>query len=497
MRLIHRLRSLKDERGIALVMALGILTVFGISVVTLIDYTTSNTQASANNGARQTAYSLAEAGINDMYGILSKQANNAFSSTLLPSCSTPTTIAYGKGWTTFCGSLPAGSDTWNVQATGKIRNGGVNGTTYTYRTIKATIQIKGVVIETLANQVWNYMFATNTNGTGACDESLASGSNVSSNIYVYGNLCLNNNATITGANTKVVVKGYEKMANSTNYIGTSTTKVAEAHIVGSCTVGSTTHNPCRQGATTAGDQIWANTLDTTPPSISAPTVDWAGYYLNANPGPKYSCYSSSGTVPTFDNDTTRNSSVSTSFDLTPSSSDYDCWTPAGEIGWNHTTKVLTLNGTVFIDGPAKASCTLCSYSGRGALYLSGSFLVQNKFCALINAGNTDCNFGSAWDPNAGPFLTVVANGNTADQSGVSAGQSVVLVSGAHYQGGLYGSNQVDFAGTASDQGPVVGTSIAINGSVTTYPFNLTQAPSGVPDQPVNYGQPQPPQYSSG
>ena len=109
MRLPLRLRSFKDERGIALVMALGILTVFGISVVTLIDYTTSNTQASANNGARQTAYSLAEAGINDMYGILSKQANNAFSSSLLPSCSSPTTIAYDKGWASYCGSLPSGS----------------------------------------------------------------------------------------------------------------------------------------------------------------------------------------------------------------------------------------------------------------------------------------------------------------------------------------------------------------------------------------------------
>jgi hypothetical protein len=163
--------------------------------------------------------------------------------------------------------------------------------------------------------------------------------------------------------------------------------------------------------------------------------------------------------------------------------------------------VLTLNGTVFIDGPAKASCTLCSYSGRGTLYLSGSFLVQNKFCGKINSGGTDCDFGSNWDPNAGPpndhYITVVANGNTADQSGVSAGQSVVLVSGAHFQGGLYGTNQVDFAGAASDQGPVVGSSIAINGSVTTYPFNLTSVPSGVPDEPPNYGQPQPPQYSSG
>src|SRR5918912_3647349 len=98
MRLVHRLRSLRNERGIALVMALGILTVFGITMATVIDYTTSNTQAAANGGARQTAYALAEAGLNDAYGILSKQSNNAFSSSLLPSCSSPTTIAYDKGW---------------------------------------------------------------------------------------------------------------------------------------------------------------------------------------------------------------------------------------------------------------------------------------------------------------------------------------------------------------------------------------------------------------
>lgn len=499
MRLLRRVRLGSDERGIALVLALGIMVVLGLSVATLVEYTASSSRSASHSGAKNAAYSQAEAGLNDVYGILSKQGNNPFSSTLLPSCGSPTTVAHDNGWATFCGNLPAGSDTWTVTTTGKLRNPSVPGG-YSFRTLTAQIKIKPNIQQPLVNQVWNYMFATNTNGTGACDETLNSGSNVTSNIYVFGNLCMSNDAHITGANTKVVAKGYLKMANTSDNIGTSAVPVAEAHIVGSCTVAATTHNPCRQGAATAGDQIWAGVLDTTPPVVNPPTVEWDLYYNNANPGPKYACYTVSGTPPTFDNNTVRNSSVTPSQDLTPLSSSYTCRTAAGELSWNSSTKVLTVSGAIFIDGPVKVTCAVCRYTGKGTLYVSGSFILPSastpKFCGKLNAGSTDCDW-TGWDPNATSFLAIIANGSTADQAGVSAGQSVVLASGTHFQGGLYGSQQVVLGSGVAFQGPVVASSIGINGGITTYPFNLTSVPSSVPDQPTNFGEPQPPQYQNG
>jgi hypothetical protein len=61
----------------------------------------------------------------------------------------------------------------------------------------------------------------------------------------------------------------------------------------------------------------------TPPVVPPPTADFATWYANAIPGPKVSCTTSSGTIPTFDNNTTRDNSVGTVFDLTPTSS-YTC-----------------------------------------------------------------------------------------------------------------------------------------------------------------------------
>src|SRR5207253_74209 len=88
-------------------------------------------------------------------------------------------------------------------------------------------------------------------------------------------------------------------------------------------------------------------------------VYWDQWYLNANPGPFYPCTTSTGPVPTFDTDqnsqspssNTRNNSLLTAFNLTPSSS-YTCITDGGQISWNAATHALTLAGTIFIDGSA-------------------------------------------------------------------------------------------------------------------------------------------------
>src|SRR5207253_8058716 len=67
-RLLHRIAS--DERGFALVLALGVTVVLSMTVVTVVESTTANSRASVQSKNRVSAYSLAEAGINNASAIL-------------------------------------------------------------------------------------------------------------------------------------------------------------------------------------------------------------------------------------------------------------------------------------------------------------------------------------------------------------------------------------------------------------------------------------------
>ena len=66
--LLHRLRS--EESGIALIMALGTIVVLSILVVSVIDYSATNSRQSSLSSYRQRAYTLAEAGLNDALSVL-------------------------------------------------------------------------------------------------------------------------------------------------------------------------------------------------------------------------------------------------------------------------------------------------------------------------------------------------------------------------------------------------------------------------------------------
>src|SRR5206468_9712567 len=62
-RLKNRLRRvLADERGFALVIALGVTVVLSMTVVTVIEGATSNQRSSTMTSGRSAAYNLAEAG---------------------------------------------------------------------------------------------------------------------------------------------------------------------------------------------------------------------------------------------------------------------------------------------------------------------------------------------------------------------------------------------------------------------------------------------------
>ena len=61
---------LRDESGIALVMALGIMLVLTIALATTIHFTSASARHANSSNAGQKAYALAEAGVNNAISVL-------------------------------------------------------------------------------------------------------------------------------------------------------------------------------------------------------------------------------------------------------------------------------------------------------------------------------------------------------------------------------------------------------------------------------------------
>jgi Tfp pilus assembly protein PilX len=483
------MRPKTDERGIALVIALGVMLALAIAATAAITYTSTQAQTANYGKSRQVAYRLAEAGINEAASVLNLPANNALNSTLL----SQRTSTYAGGTVTWSGTLDQTTSTWTITSTGQAANPTGGGGTALTKTLTANVTITPNLTQPLNNQAWNYIYNWGTGNT--CDMTVQQSVNLAAPLYVDGNLCLQNTATITKG--PLVVKGSVTLSQSANTIGTSASPISEAHIGGSCTYkNNATHNPCQWST----DNVFATIHDSTPPAISPPSIDWDGWYANANPGPKYPCYapmsSASSTWPVFDNDTTRNDSVPTAFNLTPSTS-YDCWTDSGELGWNASTKVLTVRGVTFIDGSVYSNNgSLNSYTGQGTLYVSGSFSMSTNtmLCALVSGSSCDT---TTWNPNTRLFV-VVANGN--GDNGVSTGDSVQLSAGNNggwFQGGIYATNTIDIRSGFQVDGPLVAKTVSLGQSVSSsFPF-ISVVPQGTPGNPNTYAQPNPPSGYSG
>jgi Tfp pilus assembly protein PilX len=578
---------LRDERGIALVMAIGITTVLLISGTTALTYTTSSQTESNQTRSRAGAFSLAESGINNAMAILNLPTNNALDPDVLPKCTTnstkysdPTAIktststwlhgSYGGANVDYCGTLLRTSALWYLTSIGNTRNPNKASGTVT-RTLEATVTVTPTITQPLNNPVWNYLYAGHTGS--ACDQELKNNISGASRMYVAGNLCLDPNVQLN--QSTVIVGGDLNVANNAA-VGANTnmsTRV-ETYVGGNClySVGSWAACTGNQDARhiysklSDGSTIAVNHV---APVVAPPAADYATWYENAIPGPSQSCTTSSGTVPTFDgNYPSRDNSVSSVFDLTPSSS-YFCrvgagahttltsaltasattvsvssatgfpstqfniridnefmtvtagfgtttWTvvrgvngstatshvtsqtvewdtaPSGEIGWNATTKTLTLSGTIYIDGSAVISnSALNSYDGQATLYLSGTFLANGSLCASVSGSS--CDF-PGWNPNFDMFM-VVANGNGGQ---VNTGDSIQVANNDSWQGGLYGTNAVEFGNNVTVDAPIVGSQILLTNNLTTNAFpTISVVPVGMPTNKDVYAQPNPPQGFTG
>ena len=348
--MMRRLR-LSDERGIALVMTLGILLVTSVMLVTVIDYSSSAGRGAHKGKADQTAYALAEAGVNNAMAVLANPTNNALNSTLLPA----RTTAYEGGSVTWSGAYNPFNARWTVTSVSSVRNPTGPTASPVSRRITASVDVIPTLSQPLNSSAWNYIYSRGTGNTcdmtlqQSVDDQLAAprpGQSLPAEL---------SSRLLKGP---ILVGGSVTMTNN-NWIGIPGTNVSSAAIGNGCsksTPSAASQNPCTGGAAV---HIYADSVISNPPAIPPPNVDWTAWYANANPGPYYPCTTTSGTPPAFESGdqgvlpnvdlTKRNNSIVSVVDLTPASS-YSCHTVGGDLIWNATTKVLTVNGTMYIDG---------------------------------------------------------------------------------------------------------------------------------------------------
>lgn len=488
------MRRLADERGIALVMALGILIVLSITTASLLTYTSSNARTARYQNARVTAYSLAEAGVNEALAVLNLPSNNPMISTLLPLKTSP----YGSGTATWSGTYdPTGI--WRITSTGNVRN--PSGAAAVAKTLRVNVPIKARLSEKRTTDAWNYIYAfgPNDGNPDTCEMTIRNSVNLVTPLYVEGDLCLGQIARMTEGTheTTLVVGGRLNLANANqNWVGTAGVPIDAAFIGNGCVLqGGTMHSPC-----SAADNVFVpppGVAGTNPPApISPPTAHWVDWYNAAAPGPKFGCVASMSSAPStwpvFESlgSTTQNNSVSPAWNLTPTTA-YDCWTAGGELGWNPTTKVLTVKGTVFIDGSAYiTNGAVNSYSGMGTLYLSGTFFMsqQSKLCAVVLSNGSGCDTDAThWDTST-RALFVYANGNA--DNGLPVGDGVQLVS-SFFQGGVYATNAVEIDTSSNIDGPIAASTIKLGQSVSTSFPTMDFLPTGAGED-VEYAQVLPP-----
>jgi hypothetical protein len=530
------LRRLHDESGVALVMALLVMTVLTIVTGTAIYYTTQAQHGSQLSLSRDGAYRLAEAGINNAMSVLGDPpdpntgiGNNALDPNVfcgIPgktyTSTNPCTIkdTYANGYVIWTGTLNAGTATWAITSTGYVRNPDITATTvYSTRTLSASVAVHPTLTQPLNTPVWNYIYATKPASTPpTCDEDLFNSVQIASPFYVEGNLCLHQTSSIMRG--PLVVKGRMSMdSNTQNFAGTSAQPLSDAHIVNGCTVKNTTHVPCKNNG---ADNLYATVLDTTPPtSLSPPVPNWNNWYLNASPGPFFPCQTINGQAPLnpprFDDDAPTDPSASDSTkllsannsltahglpqNLTPGN-DYRCQTASGELSWNNTTKTLTIKGTMYIDGDAYIqNGAVNKYTGQGVIYLGGTLLIKNSsLCGAIYNGACDMRTYQSspqqgWDPNSN-LICFVAKNVASGTSQVNTGDSIQLVS-ATMQGAAYAAGNIELGTTSNVDGPMVGYQVLLGQSVTTSFPSITIVPQGMPSNPTAYAQVDPPSVYSG
>ena len=409
----------------ALVLAVAIMSVLFISGSALVYFATANTRASDYEQRSSSTYHVAEGGIALAVSVLAS-SSTPLDPSLLPATNSTTE----SGTVTYGGTLSG--TTWTITAAASVHN--PSGDTSLANTLTRTVEVENIIAGGLGTS-WGRIYVDTVSGCTRLKKLV-----IPVPFTARGCVTMDGSPAeptqLTGSPVSV---GGDVTLNDSDSIGVSGTPIEQADIAGTCKLGSAAaHTPC-----SAIDNVFANTITTSPTDLARPTIDWAHWYDNAMPGPNQNC--TVGALPpgkVFDDNAIWDNSA-TSMDLTPAGSSYTCqvWQAGelvGEISWNHATSVLKVKGTIFFDGAVEIrdDAAIVNYQGKATLYGSGTWHSDELLCAGGD-GTNDCRADIAdWDPTQNLLILIMG--------GKEAGSAETIKfhkNGGGFQGVVYGTRK--------------------------------------------------------
>ena len=464
-------KRLSNESGLALVLALIVVAALSVATASMIMLVTSNQTAVGRDRQEERAFNIAEAGLNEAVSYLSTQDTLSISAV----AATDYSLDNGSGqWWATKTATSSTVDTWTLYA--QATSGSAK------RKVSVKLAANKSVISTPASGVWGLGFfvadPTNCaalNGTGTVQIS----------VFAAGNLCLNGNQQITEPtpatpSVYLYVGGQVQLSGSNAAIGTASAKIAQANIVGGCTMNGNAKICSNSGQS----KVYANNYLSSAQSLTKPPVDAAGIYAG---GDWNHPVCSTGSF-TFDGNGTRDSSVGNITILTGSA--YNCTVyktsshvagnEMGSMSWNPATKALTVSGTLYLDGNLVMTGGNANYTGFGTIYVNGRVAVSgNGTVCGPGATSSGSVCTGKWNGALGVLAVVVAN--SGGVSGVTSGS---CTSPAAWS--MSGNAEIDVLAYVVGCFQQTGTSY-VTGPVTTDQGLISGTPThtDIPNPPPN------------
>jgi hypothetical protein len=448
--------QIKNESGVALVMAVWILAFLMLAGSSLVFYAGSNAGHAELSTEDVRAVNLAEAGENYARAILYNAADPT-DSTAVGSGS----LTLEGGTVNYSGTYDSATKIWTLTGTGTHANP-TGGATPVSRTVSSQVLVAS---STGLDPAWGYLFAD----TSSCT-TLGNNLTIDAPIYVRGDLCMENSALITADLAQV--RGTVQIKNTAS-IGTPAAPVGQVKVGGGCRYpwSGSYVTPC-----TSTERVYRTIFSSTVPDLTKPPIDLPTWYADAKPGPASPiCTNVGGFFPgTFDTDTALNRSNPIQ-NLFPNLA-YDCQVRdgagnlLGRIAYTPGTPgTFLIEGVVFFDGKIEFDGNRdVVYVGRGSIYASDTITIRNfiRFCGVEACDST-------WDPDSNLLLLV---------SGSTAPIGFTIENNSTWQGAIYVVNDFSQGNSVIVCGPVIAQELFISNNTDNcfVPFS-----TGVPGMPGN------------
>jgi Tfp pilus assembly protein PilX len=489
---------LRDESGIALIMALAVMLVLTVLVTATLAFTSFTSRDASLKQSGQSAYSLAEAALSQAKAQLyvnyydtsgnPKQNTTAYDPTWftasgIPSSQqSPTSTAACTSTSTCMSWSPQSWTATNsanvkgilvLQGTGRVPNptGGAQLT----RTVTDKIFVEQLPYKQTPGSEWDELYSGATGNT--CDLQLGQSVNANAPIYVAGNLCLTSTAKIEGStdltkNVTLTVLGNIRIQNGNNSDIGAGTPLTSVQVGGGCIKDNSKPfiTPCPINLKNS-QQIFDNSGRTTAPVPTAtplPTIDWT-------------TTASELTAPAATISCTNGVSISTlstsTFYLTPGSgagsTGYTCTIKdsvsgqtVGSIVYNSSAHTLAFSGEVYFPGNLDLSnSTPVTYTGLGNFFVAGTVTAANGTTLCVHVASGACDVANANTKGNADYW------DTSQSVLIIQAQGMISSTNLSFQGGLYSVTEINLGGgQGSTQGPLVSPNLIIPGQSLNLSF---------------------------